>query len=40
METYAAIGIDMVIVVPSGRDPVGSVRDLAGVAKRIAGLRR
>jgi len=38
METYAAIGIDMVMVVPSGGDPVGSVRGLAGVAKRIAGL--
>jgi F420-dependent oxidoreductase-like protein len=39
MEPYAAMGIDMVIVVPSGQDPVGSVRGMAKVAPQLAGLK-
>jgi F420-dependent oxidoreductase-like protein len=39
MEPYAAMGIDMVIVVPSGQDPVGSVRGMERVAPQLAGMK-
>jgi hypothetical protein len=39
MEPYAAMGIDMVIVVPSGEDPVGSVRGMEKVAPQLAGMK-
>jgi F420-dependent oxidoreductase-like protein len=38
MEPYAAMGFDMAIVVPSGPDPVGSVRGMAKVARQLEGL--
>jgi F420-dependent oxidoreductase-like protein len=36
MEPYAAMGIDMAIIVPTAQDPVGSVRGMAKVAQRLA----
>jgi F420-dependent oxidoreductase-like protein len=38
MEPYAAMGVDMAIVVPSAQDPVGSVRGMAKVAPQLAAL--
>jgi alkanesulfonate monooxygenase SsuD/methylene tetrahydromethanopterin reductase-like flavin-dependent oxidoreductase (luciferase family) len=38
MEAMAALGVDMVIVVPFGADPVGEVRKLEPVVKRLSGI--